>query len=639
MSRLQLVTALFAITGVCCTFAVAAAPQGGVDSQRVKEITGMLDDKPFAFGPKINDRAAWEQIARSAGLGEVVAKAEKAATEPIPETTDELYLQYSRNGNRDNYQNAYFGRTTRLATLVLAECVENKGRFVQPIEKLIEALCSQKTWVLPAHDANLDNFNGKNITIDLFSSAIAYELAQIAWTMGERLSPATRQLIDENVHRRVLDPIHKTYGGNRTAEWWFTADMNWNSVCLDGVTGAAMATLESREDRALFAAAAEKYSQNFLKGFGTDGYCSEGLGYWNYGFGNYVQLAELLSQATKGRLDLFDRPMVRQVALFPRRIEIMNDVYPAYADCTVDARPDPALTSFLNDRLGLAVADWRLKEPLGPRPSFRFTMMYASQTPSSAGVMTPHHLVAPTLRDWFDQAHILTARPAPGSACRMGISLKGGNNNENHNHNDVGSYVVVVGKTALLLDPGPEVYTSRTFGKNRYDSKVLNSFGHAVPMVAGQLQRTGAAAHAVLASSEFTDATDTVIFDIKSCYDVKSLQKLQRTFVYSRANEGAFSASDEVSFDSPQQFGTALITLSKWKQLSPTSLLVWSEPNSKDALRVDIDAHGEPFEIVAEEIHEQVRTPTLPVRIGIDLKRPVTTATVEVRVLPAISGE
>jgi len=33
----------------------------------------------------------------------------------------------------------------------------------------------------------------------------------------------------------------------------------------------------------MFAAAAEKYVENFLAGFTPDGYCSEGLGYWNYG--------------------------------------------------------------------------------------------------------------------------------------------------------------------------------------------------------------------------------------------------------------------------------------------------------------------------------------------------------------------
>lgn len=30
----------------------------------------------------------------------------------------------------------------------------------------------------------------------------------------------------------------------------------------------------------------------------------------------------------------------------------------------------------------------------------------------------------------------------------------------------------------MLADPGSEVYTSRTFSDKRYESNVLNSFGH-----------------------------------------------------------------------------------------------------------------------------------------------------------------
>ena len=50
---------------------------------------------------------------------------------------------------------------------------------------------------------------------------------------------------------------------------------------------------------------------------------------------------------------------------------------------------------------------------------------------------------------------------------RMGVAIKGGNNNEHHNHNDVGSFVVAIGSAAPLLDPGAEIYTARTFSPSR----------------------------------------------------------------------------------------------------------------------------------------------------------------------------
>ena len=103
------------------------------------------------------------------------------------------------------------------------------------------------------------------------------------------------------------------------------------------------------------------------------------------------------------------------------------------------------------------------------------------------------------------------------------MALKGGNNGENHNHNDVGSYVVVSGGRAVLLDPGSEIYTARTFSRDRYESPVLSSFGHPVPLVAGRLQRTGAAARGRVVRTDFTDEQDTLVLDIASAYDEPAL--------------------------------------------------------------------------------------------------------------------
>ena len=93
-------------------------------------------------------------------------------------------------------------------------------------------------------------------------------------------------------------------------------------------------------------------------------------------------------------------------------------------------------------------------------------------------------------RTFFDDAGILVCRPGGRRRCRLAAALKGGHNAEHHNHNDVGSYVAVVGSEPVLLDSGGEVYTSRTFSGRRYESKILNSWGHPVPVIGGALQRT-----------------------------------------------------------------------------------------------------------------------------------------------------
>ena len=58
-----------------------------------------------------------------------------------------------------------------------------------------------------------------------------------------------------------------------------------------GVTGAALALLPDKEERAYFVAAAEKYNVYGIKGYADDGYCSEGVGYYNYGFRAYIPVS------------------------------------------------------------------------------------------------------------------------------------------------------------------------------------------------------------------------------------------------------------------------------------------------------------------------------------------------------------
>ena len=594
-------------------------------------IAAMLADKPAAFGRPITDRPAWKKLAQLASYRQVVPRAEKLLNEPIPDQPDDLYLDFSRTGNRTRWQKVAGRRRGRIGRLTLAECLENKGRFLPALEKTIAAICQERTWVYPAHDRSLANFKGKTVGIDLASSALAWELATADYLLGGKLSTRTRKLIRENVRRRIFEPYLAMVAGKRGKNWWMTGTNNWNAVCLAGVTGSALALIEPHQQRAAFIEAARKYSRNFLRGFTADGYCSEGVGYWGYGFGHYVMLAEMIHQATDGRVDMMDPKEARVPATYPARIEIINGVYPAFADCGVTARPSPKIMHFLRRRYG-----WG-GDPAGDadmaRPGSRLfeAMMYSFPNSATKAPRAKRTAAGPGVRTWFDKAGVLICRPAAGSTCRMGVALKGGHNAEHHNHSDVGSYVVVVGRRAVLLDPGSEVYTSRTFSRRRYDSKVLNSFGHPVPRVAGRLQANGRAARGKVLRMEFTDKADTLVLDIRSAYKVAELKKLERTFVYSRQGAGRLTVRDEVAFSTAKEFETALITMGRWKKLGPKSLVV---RDGDEAVRVDIEAEGGGFEIHAEQIKEDVRAASLPTRLGIKLKKPVTKAAVTMTITP-----
>jgi len=492
--------------------------------------------------------------------------------------------------------------------------------------------------VLPAHDRGLGNFRGTTTEIDLLSAATSWELATADHWLGDRLSKDTRALVRKEVERRTFAPFEGCVTTGKPRLGWVTTTNNWNAVCLAGVTGAALALIEPPERRALFVAAAEKHVRHFLSGFTADGYCSEGIGYWNYGFGHFLLLAETIHQATGGRIDLLEDPKVRQIAQFGRRMEILPGVYPAFADCHVESRPDVRIQAFVSRRYGLGWQDdERRGLLLAPGPSSSLSEAAVHGFANAASQRPPAQASSPAagLRDWFEEAGILICRPAPGRKHALGAALKGGHNAEHHNHNDVGSFVVALGRETPLVDPGAEVYTARTFSGDRYQSAVLNSFGHPVPRVAGQLQRTGRAAAARVVKPQFTDEADTLVLDLRSAYPVKELKSLQRTFVFSREGSGKLTVTDEAAFSSPQTFGTALITFSKWRRSGDDVLVIG---DGSDAVRVTISAKPAGFKLESSELKDDLPGGLVPARLGIELTEPATEATITTVVVPAKEG-
>ncbi len=303
-----------------------------IDDDRVKEIAATLSPVPAGFGETITNRAVWDKLAKDEKFQPVLKSAEEALKQPIPELSDDLYLDFSKTGNRARCEKVLSARAGRLTALTLAECLENQGRFLEALTNTIQALCEEKTWTYPAHDRKLDNFYGRTVEMDLRATRVGWELATTDSLLGDKLPAETRKLIRDNVRRRVLQPYRDMAEGRRPEIHWLRATHNWNAVCLAGVTGAALALEDSPEDRAWYVASAEKYISYFLKSFTADGYCSEGIGYWNYGFGHFLMLGEVVRQATGGKVDLLAEPAALQPALFCLRTEIANGLYPTIAD-------------------------------------------------------------------------------------------------------------------------------------------------------------------------------------------------------------------------------------------------------------------------------------------------------------------
>ena len=661
-------------------------------ASRAEKIAPALAEAPD-IGARSAGRAPWDRLAQLGSAQRIVKEAERQLKLENPDLPEELYKEFYENGNRSRYQSKFGALNNRVEVFALAETFENQGRFVDALNDAILYLCEQPSWVLPAHDRNASVYDQKDVYSDLGATLAAGNLAIAVNLLADKLPPETVALAKAEIERRVLAPYRDAVaGGNfmttvnaiqenlppsiieklkaeimrrastkntpdladkvadkvKAGMWWVRTTNNWSAVCHAGTIAAALNIVESREERAFYLAAADYFSETlFMQGFTNDGYCSEGMGYWNYGVGNYMILASLARVATDGRLDMFRFPKMQAVLDYAPNLEIAQGNYAVFADCSLNARPSALYVGYLSRLKNYGYTSFEVAGlgdnfnvgDLMQATSFGFdNEVTFAENPAEA---TPLKL---PIRSDFPDAGVMICRPSPDAVGRyFATAFKGGHNNEMHNHNDVGSYTLILGDAAepkapvalISQDPGGETYTARTFGPRRYEGQLLNSYGHPVPLIAGKLQSTGAKAQGVVLEKTTTDEKDVVAIDFKSAYDVPTLTALTRKFEFVRASgaeSGSFTITDTVAFEegAAETFETAIITFQQFEiQENDEGLTINIAGAEVDVSAVDAD--GAKLKIVAETTivgENDESTPKKPTRIALRIDKPVNDATV-----------
>ncbi|MCD8183889.1 MAG: heparinase II/III family protein [Bacteroides sp.] len=254
---------------------------------------------------------------------------------------------------------------------------------------------------------------------------------------------------------------------------------------------------------------------------------------------------------------------------------MLNDVCPAYSDCRIGLTVDWFINNYCDNVLGTAPYYEKCVFPAGNN----LTLYGIEFFPHQAWKLEQNDEIRQVLREesdpihtFYDKAGILVSRPAKESTCRLAVSAKGGNNAENHNHNDIGSYAVSLGKETMAGDQGgPFSYPGDYFAADAPEKyPIKGSFGHPVLLIDGVQQTTGAKAQAMILEKELTDTKDRFSIDLTSAYNTPKLEKLTRTFVYDRSNDGSFKVEDQFSANVPIRFETAVTTAAVWKQIDAT---------------------------------------------------------------------
>ena len=411
--------------------------------------------------------------------------------EMMPELSRELFDEYEITGNRLRYEEGYFKRREFLSTFGLASVIWHKKEDIEKLEYVIKGICSEECWALSAHVKRLENPNWR-MTIDLTASETGHTLAHLYTLLKDELSEETKECIRKEVFRRILTPF---MSAKAPAYWWEDATNNWNAVCCGNIGSTAIYLLEDGPEKDAFLEriryAIETY---YLAGFGEDGVCEEGLGYWVYGFMNMVVFS-MDQRLYNPTYDMMALKKVEKIAHFQemcyfshgRTISFSdgssNGEYPIGLTCCLanlykDIRfPDPIYArGFSGDRC------WNWNELY---TGWYWTKNYLEDVEKKI-VEEPKPLLEEGT-DFLKDAQWCILRGKDNTA----LVAKGGNNDEPHNHNDVGSFHYLVDGEAFLDDLGAGEYTKDYFSEKRYEVFCNRGESHNIPIIGDVDQKAG----------------------------------------------------------------------------------------------------------------------------------------------------
>lgn len=419
------------------------------------------------------------------------------------------YKLFFETGNREIYQAHYFDKRRRMNTYAMLSLIySDRTDYIEKLQDALWAVCSEYSWVLPAHEPNGADYDDS--TIDLFAAETAFALSEIAYILKGRLAPLVLNRIKAEVKRRVIDVYV-----NKGPFFWETNTGNWSSVCVSHVAGAIIYNnpklfeqLKPRIDKTL---------EYFFSGFRGDGACAEGAGYWQYGFGSFVCYADLAYEYSDGKYNYFQGEKLKEIAMFLQRCMIQSNMTTSFADFDANDGFNIGLLHMLKSRYPKDIVIPELNLTYGCNDRLRWSLYFRSLIRFNPDYIAD--ILPSEAEHYFKDTQWFIKRTKS-----YGFAAKGGNNNEPHNHNDVGTFIYAKNGNQILCDIGSGEYTRQYFGLERYSIFCNSSLGHNVPIINDSEQGAGENYNGSMSVSE-----NKVNIDITGAYDagVKTVRQFE----------------------------------------------------------------------------------------------------------------
>ncbi|MDF2870427.1 MAG: hypothetical protein K0R05_2002 [Anaerocolumna sp.] len=438
----------------------------------------------------------------------------------IPQLLFSGYMAFVEKGSRRESELAYFERRKQLAAFCLylqyhERTESDYKRAVNYFEELLWAVNNEFTWCVMAHlPQDKNNFLEKPETqIDLFAAETGETLAEILKLHSNILHPFLVNEIRKRITERIFEPF---LAGSW---WWETVQSNWCSVCC-GSVGMAALLLTEGDYKLKLLQKVDIGLVNYLKSFGEDGACEEGIGYWVYGFGYYIYYIALRKEMDpeyQQKEAVMNK--IKKISEFPRVVQMSEKSFVPFSDVAAKSFLPTGLLSYLQQEYGVRTPACEYITPFDFDNGYRFTHLSRNLWWTDKGIfhreLQDEGVYLPD-RQWLLQRK---------NGCFLAV--KGGNNMEQHNHNDTGSFVLAIQGELFLADLGAGCYTADYFGEKRYEFVQPRSRYHNLPLINGQEQVDGAVeckVETVSVNEEFADIT----MELKRLYALPELRSLKR---------------------------------------------------------------------------------------------------------------
>lgn len=512
----------------------------------------------------------------------LLEKAEIALSEPIPVLLLSDYRSYFLTGSRAPFDPRYQRRRTMMVELAMGEYFSQSGRYLEKLCDVIFAILEESSWVLPAHTGHSPECPKTEIPevyrpdqlhgIDLRSAATATMLAGVYYLVKDRLDTVS-PIIAKRMQWETLDRTVRPYLQH---EFHWSGAFgglvnNWCTYCVQAILFCTAILEEDAERRTAVATRAMRHLDNYIAACPPAGGCDEGPGYWEGAAGALFTALEILYDMSGGAIDLLSHPFVAALGAYEPNMYIWGSRFANFADCGPNIFLNTKRLYRYGRRSGVPslselarlITAEKLTVPQG-RDFFDYAVFYTFLKDLYEEVPTDTAEIRLPRSAWQEDLRIAVFREREDGK-GLYFAIKGGHNNESHNHNDVGSFLLYKDGRPVLIDAGSGSYTKKTFSPERYTIWNMSSAYHNLPMIGGYAQKNGAQYKS--SEEQFDEEGRRVSMELATAYPKEAPL---RSFVRACGMQGArVTVADTLLLSEPSEVQFRFLTTEQPTQLRP----------------------------------------------------------------------